>query len=80
VDGVPLRIYGPEKTVADCFKHRNKIGLEVALEALKTYRRRKSFNVDKPFAVPVLVGWKKSWEKVVLIEGEGRIPRNPSNG
>jgi hypothetical protein len=47
VDGVPLRIYGPEKTVADCFKHRNKIGLEVALEALKTYRRRKSFNVDK---------------------------------
>ena len=47
VGGVPLRIYGPEKTVADCFKHRNKIGLEVALEALKTYRRRKSFNVDK---------------------------------
>ncbi len=47
VDGVPLRVYGPEKTVADCFKHRNKIGLEVALEALKTYRRRKSFNVDK---------------------------------
>jgi predicted transcriptional regulator of viral defense system len=47
VGGVPVRIYGPEKTVADCFKHRNKIGLEVALEALKTYRRRKSFNVDK---------------------------------
>ncbi|MGB7630072.1 MAG: type IV toxin-antitoxin system AbiEi family antitoxin domain-containing protein, partial [Candidatus Deferrimicrobium sp.] len=38
VGGIPLRIYGPEKTVADCFKHRNKIGLEVALEALKTYR------------------------------------------
>ena len=47
VGGVPLRVYSPEKTVADCFKHRNKIGLEVALEALKTYRRRKSFNVDK---------------------------------
>lgn len=47
VGGVPVRIYGPEKTVADCFKHRNKIGIEVALEALKTYRRRKSFNVDK---------------------------------
>jgi predicted transcriptional regulator of viral defense system len=47
VGGVPLRIYSPEKTVADCFKHRNKIGLEVALEALKAYRRRKSFNVDK---------------------------------
>jgi len=47
VGGVPLRIYGPEKTVADCFKHRNKIGLDVALEALKTYRQRKTFNVDK---------------------------------
>lgn len=47
VGGVSIRIYGPEKTVADCFKHRNKIGLEVALEALKTYRRRKSFNADK---------------------------------
>lgn len=47
VGGVPLRIYSPEKTVADCFKHRNKIGIEVALEALKAYRRRRSFNVDK---------------------------------
>ena len=47
VGGVPLRIYSPEKTVADCFKHHNKIGLDVALEALKAYRRRKSFNVDK---------------------------------
>lgn len=47
VGGVSIRIYGPEKTVADCFKHRNKIGIEVALEALKTYRRRKSLNVDK---------------------------------
>jgi predicted transcriptional regulator of viral defense system len=34
-DGVKLRVYGIAKTVADCFKHRNKIGLDVALEALK---------------------------------------------
>lgn len=32
---VPLRVYGVAKTVADCFKHRNKIGQDVALEALK---------------------------------------------
>ncbi len=32
---VAIRIYGREKTIADCFKFRNKIGLEVALEALK---------------------------------------------
>lgn len=35
-----MRIYSPEKTLADCFKFRNKIGLDVALEALKTYRQR----------------------------------------
>ncbi len=36
VDGVKVRIYGPAKTVADCFKFRNRIGLEVALEALRS--------------------------------------------
>jgi predicted transcriptional regulator of viral defense system len=35
VDGVPVPITSPEKTVADCFKHRNKIGLDVAIEALR---------------------------------------------
>ena len=34
-DRVALRVYGVAKTVADCFKHRNKIGLDVAIEALK---------------------------------------------
>jgi predicted transcriptional regulator of viral defense system len=43
VEGVPIRVYGPAKTVADCFKYRNKIGLDVALEALRDcYRRRKA--------------------------------------
>ena len=36
VDGVEVRIYGPAKTIADCFKFRNKIGLDVALAALRT--------------------------------------------
>lgn len=35
IDGVPVRIYSPGKTVADCFKYRNKIGVDVAIEALK---------------------------------------------
>ena len=34
-DRVALRVYSVAKTVADCFKHRNKIGLDVAIEALK---------------------------------------------
>jgi predicted transcriptional regulator of viral defense system len=47
VDGIPIRVYSPEKTLADCFKYRNKIGLDVVLEALKFYRQRKRFKVDK---------------------------------
>ena len=35
-DGVRLRIYEPAKTVADCFRFRNRLGIEVALEALRT--------------------------------------------
>lgn len=45
-DGVKLRVYGVAKTVADCFKHRNKVGLDVALEALKDARARRSASVD----------------------------------
>jgi len=40
IDGVPVRIYSPEKTVADCFKYRNKIGIDVAIEALRNFRER----------------------------------------
>jgi predicted transcriptional regulator of viral defense system len=40
--GAPIRVYSPAKTVTDCFKFRNKIGLDVALEALKdAWRNRK---------------------------------------
>lgn len=46
VDGIPVKVYNPEKTLADCFKYRNKIGLDVALEALKFYRQRKRFQAD----------------------------------
>jgi predicted transcriptional regulator of viral defense system len=41
VDGIPIRVYSPEKTLADCFKYRNKIGMNIVLEALRAYRRRK---------------------------------------
>jgi predicted transcriptional regulator of viral defense system len=39
VDGVAVRVYAPAKTVADCFKYRNKLGLELALESLRSYLR-----------------------------------------
>lgn len=46
MDGIRVRIYSPEKTLADCFKYRNKIGIDVVLEALKLYRKRRRFKVD----------------------------------
>jgi predicted transcriptional regulator of viral defense system len=41
LDGISIKVYGPEKTVADCFKFRHKIGLDVAIEALRLCRERK---------------------------------------
>lgn len=38
IEGVPVRIYNPAKTVVDCFKYRNKIGIDVAIEALRDCR------------------------------------------
>ena len=43
---VKVRIYSPAKTVVDCFKHRNKIGLDVALEALKDAWRTRKASAD----------------------------------
>jgi len=42
IDGVTVQIYNPEKTLADCFKYRNKLGMDVILEALKLYKSQKS--------------------------------------
>lgn len=39
VNGVAVRVFTPAKTVADCFKFRNKIGIDVAIEALREFRR-----------------------------------------
>jgi predicted transcriptional regulator of viral defense system len=46
LNGVIVRIYSLEKTLADCFKFRNKIGMDVFLEALKMYRARRKFKLD----------------------------------
>lgn len=45
--GIPLRVYSPAKTVVDCFKFRNKVGLDVAIEALREGLRGRLFAVDE---------------------------------
>jgi len=47
LDGVPVRIYGAEKTLADSFKYRNKIGLDVAIEALRAYVERGNIDIGE---------------------------------
>jgi len=47
IEGVPVRVYNPAKTVADCFKYRNKIGLDVALEALRDCWRKRLSTADE---------------------------------
>jgi len=47
LDNILVRIYCQEKTIADCFRFRNKIGEDVAVEALKTYLRQPTFNIEK---------------------------------
>ncbi|MEA2030901.1 MAG: type IV toxin-antitoxin system AbiEi family antitoxin domain-containing protein [candidate division Zixibacteria bacterium] len=46
IEGVTIRVYNPAKTVADCFKFRNKIGLDVALEALRDCHRSRKCTMD----------------------------------
>lgn len=40
IEGVDIRVYSAAKTVADCFKYRNKVGIDVAVEALRDFSRR----------------------------------------
>lgn len=46
VEGIPVLVTDPARTVADCFRYRNKIGIDVAIEALRDYRRLWKGSVD----------------------------------
>jgi len=50
IAGTMVHVFSPSKTVADCFKFRNKIGLDVAIEALRESRRRKKVSMDELWA------------------------------
>ena len=59
-DGVTVRVYSPEKTIAGCFKYRNKIGLDVAVEALKSYlERSKKTNLKLVLKFAASIEFKK---------------------
>lgn len=47
VEGVTVRIFNPSKTIADCFRYRNKIGTDVAIEALRAYHRSRCGSINE---------------------------------
>jgi hypothetical protein len=47
IERVPVKVYSPAKTVADDFKYRNDIGLDVALEALRDCWRQRKATMDQ---------------------------------
>lgn len=47
IEGVLVRVYSPAKTVADCFKYRSKVGLDVALESLRDCWRQRRATMDE---------------------------------
>ncbi len=54
LEGVTVRIYNPAKTVADCFKYRNKIGLDTALESLRECWRQHLCTIDQIWKYAVI--------------------------
>lgn len=47
INGVPVKIFNPAKTVTDCFKYRNKIGIDIAIEALKECIQFRKGTIDE---------------------------------
>ena len=47
IEGTVVKLYNPAKTVVDCFKFRNKVGIDVAIEALRDCRRQRKATMDE---------------------------------
>lgn len=54
IEGIQVQIYNPAKTVADCFKYRNKVGLDVAIEALRDCIKQRKATMDQLWKYAVI--------------------------
>jgi len=75
IEGVLVRIFSPAKTVADCFRYRNKIGLDVALEALRECRRKRRASSDEIWRAAKVCRLAKVMRP--YLESLSRPERNP---
>ena len=68
VEGVTVRVTNVPKTVADCFKYRNKIGPDVALEALKESLRRNPGSGQRPARREEIRGYARICHVVLVMQ------------
>lgn len=54
IEGGTIKVYSPAKTVADCFKYRNKVGLDVAMEALSDSWRKRLITMDELWRLAII--------------------------
>jgi len=54
-EGVPMRVTNPARTVADCFRYRKHIGLDVAIAALREFRRKRKGSMDALLAAATVL-------------------------
>jgi len=59
IDDIPIKVFSPAKTIVDCFKYRNKLGLDVALEALKEGWNKRRFTMDELYRYAEICRVKK---------------------
>jgi predicted transcriptional regulator of viral defense system len=60
IDGVRVRVYDREKTLADCFRFRNKLGIDLFLEALRSYKNREKAQPGKLMYYAGICGVEKA--------------------
>ena len=65
IDGCIIKIFNIEKTLIDCVKFRNKIGMDIVLEALKMYWHSKKADLDKLFKYAKLFRVEKFFKPVM---------------
>jgi len=75
VDDIPIAIYSPEKTLVDCFRFRNKIGLNIAIEALKKTFLARKFIVEN-IEIAAIFSESFYYNKNKMTQWEGFLSQN----
>jgi predicted transcriptional regulator of viral defense system len=65
IDGCRIKIFEIEKTLVDCVKFRNKIGMDIVLEALRMYWHRPGADLEKLFSYAAMFRVKRLLQPIM---------------